>query len=425
MNPGRPSERARQPREPDWLTVEEAQRIILSRIQQVDVESVRITEALGRVLATDIESTLIHPPWDNSAMDGYAVRSQDITHVNRERPAVLEVVEEVQAGDFPTRIVGPGEAIKVMTGAPVPEGAEGVTRIEYTEPGPRPGTISVFDSGDVDRNIRRKGEDLQVGDRPLAAGTLLRPAEIGVFAMLGQPEVPVCRRPRVGILSTGDELADFDELDLVRDGQRIMNSNSYALAAQVRECEAEPYPLGIARDNRASLRERLQSAAGCDALITSAGLAVGDHDYVKEVLDELGMEFLFYRVTMRPGSPFTFGMLDAMPVFALPGNPVSSMVTFEVLVRPALRKMMGLRQYDRPMRRVRLAEPVRTQSRLTHFYRATLEPQESGGWLARLTGPQGSGILTSMSQAVALLKVPANSDLPAGTELDAIVLREK
>ena len=420
-----PSKRARQPREPDWLTVEEAQQIILSRIQQVDAESVRITEALGRVLATDIESTLIHPPWDNSAMDGYAVRSQDIANVNRERPAVLEIVEEVQAGGFPTRTVGPGKAIKVMTGAPVPEGAEGVTRIEYTEPGPRPGTISVFDSGDLDRNIRRKGEDLQVGDRPLAAGTLLRPAEIGVLAMLGQPEVPVYQRPRVGILSTGDELADFDELDLVHDGRRIMNSNSYALAAQVRECEAEPYPLGIARDNRVSLRERLESAAGCEALITSAGLAVGDHDYVKEVLDDLGMEFLFYRVTMRPGSPFTFGMLDAMPVFALPGNPVSSMVTFEILVRPALRKMMGLRQYDRPMRRVRLAEPVRTPGRLTHFYRATLERQESGGWLARVTGPQGSGILTSMSQADALLKVPANSDLPTGAELDAIVLREK
>jgi molybdopterin molybdotransferase len=384
-----PSKRARQPREPDWLTVEEAQRTVLSRIQQIGVEDVPITEALGRVLATDVESTLVHPPWDNSAMDGYAVRSKDVADVSRERPAVLEVVEEVQAGDFPTRAVAPGEAIKVMTGAPVPEGAEGVTRIEYTEPGPRPGTVSVFDPGDVNRNIRRKGEDLQLGDRPLAAGTLLRPAEVGVLAMLGQPEVTVYRRPRVGILSTGDELADFDELDLVRDGRRIMNSNSYALAAQVLECSAEPYPLGIARDNRVSLRERLESAAGCEALITSAGLAVGDHDYVKDVLDELGMEFFFYRVTMRPGSPFTFGMLNAMPVFALPGNPVSSMVTFEVLVRPALRKMMGLRHYDRPMRRVELAEPVRTPGRLTHFYRATLERQESGGWLARLTGPQG------------------------------------
>ncbi len=203
-----------------------------------------------------------------------------------------------------------------------------------------------------------------------------------------------------------------------------MNSNSYALAAQLRESGAEPLLLGIARDSRESLRQHLRSAVGCDALITSAGLAVGDHDYVKEVLDELGMRFLFYRVTMRPGSPFAFGLLDAMPVFALPGNPVSAMVTFEILVRPALRKMMGLEHYDRPWQRVSLAEPVSTGSRLTHFYRARLKPAANGGWEAWLTGPQGSGILTSMSKADALLRVPPDSELAAGAELDAIVLRE-
>ena len=416
---------AQQPREPDWLSVDEAREIILSRTREVGHEEVPLAEALGRVLAADIESTVLHPPWDNSAMDGYAVHGSEVSGASRDHPVILEVVEEVQAGSFPTRTVGPGEAVKVMTGAPVPEGASGVTRIEYSEPGPRPGTIFVFDAGDADRNIRRKGEDLEIGDRPLVSGTLLRPAEIGVLAMLGQPAAPVYRKPRVGILSTGDELADFDQLDLVRAGRRIMNSNSYALAAQVRECAAEPELLGIARDDRESLRERLEAAAGCDALITSAGLAVGDHDYVKEVLNDLGMEFLFYRVTMRPGSPFTFGILGTMPVFALPGNPVSSMVTFEVLVRPALRKMMGLGHYDRPTRRVRLAEPVATKGRLTHFYRALLERQMDGSWLARLTGPQGSGILTSMSEADALLLVPANSELPAGDQLDAIVLREK
>jgi molybdopterin molybdotransferase len=193
----------------------------------------------------------------------------------------------------------------------------------------------------------------------------------------------------------------------------------------VEECGAVPVPLGIARDSRESLAERLSAARGNEALITSAGLAVGDHDYVKEVLDDLGMEFLFYRVTMRPGSPFTFGMLGEMPVFALPGNPVSAMVTFELLVRPALRKMMGLKRYDRPTRRIQLAEPVVVKGRLTHFYRAILERRNDGGWSARLTGPQGSGILTSMSQADALIRVPANSELPAGAEVDAIVLRER
>jgi molybdopterin molybdotransferase len=417
--------RARQPRDADWLSVDEALELILNRIVEVGSESVPISETRDRVLAADVVSTLRHPAWDNSAMDGFAVRSQDIRGATQDSPVMLRMIEEVPAGSFPTRSLGQGEATRVMTGAAVPAEADGVTRLEYTEPGPTASQVMVLSDADVGRNIRRKGEDLEVGDRPLSAGILVRAAEIGVLAMLGQAEVLVYRRPKVGILSTGDELADFDDLALVRAGQRIMNSNSYALAAQVEECGAQPVPLGIARDNRDSLSERLTASLGQDALITSAGLAVGDHDYVKEVLDDLGMEFLFYRVTMRPGSPFTFGMLDQMPVFALPGNPVSAMVTIELMVRPALRKMMGLKQYDRPTRRVRLAEPLTTEGRRTHFYRATLERTESGGWLARMTGPQGSGILTSMSQADALIRVPASTELPAGAEVDAIVLRER
>jgi molybdopterin molybdotransferase len=241
--------------------------------------------------------------------------------------------------------------------------------------------------------------------------------------MLGRPTARVYRRPRVGILATGDELADFDELSLALSGERIMNSNSYALAAQVRDAGGEPLLLGIARDDRDSLRRHLEGARGCDALITSAGLAVGDHDYVKEVLDDLGMEFLFYRVKMRPGSPFTFGIVWDVPVFALPGNPVSAMVTFEVLVRPALRKMTGLEGTDPATRTVRLAEEVSSKKGLTHFYRAVLDRGEDG-WTARLTGPQGSGILTSMTEADALVIIPAEVDhLAAGTPVQAIPLR--
>ncbi len=415
---------ARQTRKADWLSVDEARERILATISPVDTEQVPLTQALARILAADAESAVRHPAWDNAAMDGFAVRSSDVRGAGRGRPVVLRVIEDVPAGAFPTRSVGAGEAIRVMTGAPVPHGADGVTRLEYTEAGPDSDTILVFDGGDAGRNIRRAGEDLEIGDCPLKAGTLLRAAEIGVLAMMGQAAVTVYRRPRVGVISTGNELADFDELALVHAGRRIMNSNSYALAAQLQESGAEPLLLGIARDSRESLRQHLRSALGCDALITSAGLAVGDHDYVKEVLDELGMRFLFYRVAMRPGSPFAFGLLDAMPVFALPGNPVSAMVTFEILVRPALRKMMGLEHYDRPWQRVSLAEPVSTGGRLTHFYRARLEPAANGGWQAWLTGPQGSGILTSMSKADALLRVPPDSELAAGAELDAIVLRE-
>ncbi|HSG82087.1 MAG TPA: gephyrin-like molybdotransferase Glp [Gemmatimonadota bacterium] len=415
---------ARQPREADWLAWEKAREIILSRVREVEHESVLLTDALGRVLAADVESAVTHPAWDNSAMDGFAVLSRDVVRATRVRPVVLEVIEEVAAGQFPTQAVGPGQAIRVMTGAPVPTGADGVTRLEHTRPGPRPGTVSVFDNSDAGRNIRRRGEDLKVGARPLMEGTLIRPAEVGVLAMLAQPSIPVHRKPVVGILATGNELVDFDQLELVHAGERIMNSNSYALAAQVVEAGGEPELLGIAGDDAEDTRRRLEAAAGCDALITSAGLAVGDHDYVKEALDELGMEFLFYRVKMRPGSPFTFGLLGHMPVFALPGNPVSAMVTFEVMVRPAIRKMLGLKQYDRPLRRVRLAEPVLTKGPLTHFYRATLE-REGAGWSARLTGPQGSGILTSMTEADGLIIVPAESQLPVGVEVDAIVLREK
>ena len=415
---------ARQPREPDWLPVEEAAATILSHVRPMEAETIPITEARGRVLAQELESAVAHPAWDNSAMDGYAVRAEDVSSASQDNPVVLRVVEDVPAGEFPTRAVGPGEAIKVMTGAPVPEGADGVTRVEYTEPGPEPDTIRVIESRDAGRNIRRLGEDLQVGDRPLAAGTLLRPAEVGVLAMLGQPTVSVYRRPRVGILSTGNELADFDELDLVHSGVRIMNSNSYALAAQVEEAGGDPVLLGIARDDRESLRGHLEQARDCDALITSAGLAVGEHDYVKEVLDDLGMEFLFYRVRMRPGSPFTFGLLDGSPVFALPGNPVSAMVTFEVLVRPALRKMLGRGDLQRPWQTVRLAEPVTTRGWLTHFYRARLERNDDGGWSARLTGPQGSGILTSMALADALIKIPADAELPEGAHVEALFLRE-
>ncbi len=416
--------RARQPRRADWLSVDEARDLILSRIVEVGHESVPISEARDRILAADVTSTIRHPAWDNSAMDGFAVRSYDIVGATQDSPVVLRVIEDVPAGGFPTRSLREGEAIRVMTGAPVPQGADGVTRLEYTEAGPEADEVTVLSDDDAGRNIRRRGEDLEVGDRPLSAGILLRAAEIGVLAMLGQADVSVYRRPKVGILSTGDELADFDDFALVQAGQRIMNSNSYALSAQVEECGAQPVPLGIARDNRESLRERLTASLGQDALITSAGLAVGDHDYVKEVLDDMGIEFLFYRVTMRPGSPFTFGMLDAMPVFALPGNPVSAMVCFELLVRPALRKMMGLKRYDRPIRRVRLAEPVAAPDRRTHFYRVTLKRTEGAGWLAHLTGPQSSGILSSMSRADALIRVPANAVLPAGAEVEAIVLRE-
>ncbi|MGH7545072.1 MAG: molybdopterin molybdotransferase MoeA, partial [Gemmatimonadota bacterium] len=255
-------------------------------------------------------------------------------------------------------------------------------------------------------------------------GERLRPATVGLLATAGVARVRVRRRPRVAILATGDELADLDALADVRAGRKIVNSNSYALAAQCAQAGAVPVLLGIARDTRESTRAHLERGLECDALVTTAGVSVGEHDFVKEVLDALGFEPSFWRVRIRPGSPLTFGLLRGRPAFALPGNPVSAMVTFEVFVRPALDRMQGLVDPSRPRVPVRIAEEVRTKPGLTHFLRCRLEPGPEGVPRARLTGPQGSGILTSMAQADALLVVPEEVlVLKPGDAAEAIPLR--
>lgn len=411
-------------RQADWISAGDAERRILSRVSPLGSERVPLLEALGRVLAEDVRSTIAHPGWDNSAMDGYAVRSADIRGARPETPVELRVVEEVPAGAFPTRSVGPGEATKVMTGAPIPEGADGVTRIEHTRPAEKPDTILVLDEGDANRNIRRKGEDIAPGQAVVPAGQRLRPAEIGVLASVGIARVSVHARPRVGLLATGNELADLDDFEEVKAGRKIANSNSYSLAAACFEAGLIPVLLGIARDTRDSTREHMERALDCDALVTTAGVAVGEHDYVKEVLEEIGFEPDFWRVRTRPGSPFTFGLLRGRPVFALPGNPVSAMVTFEVFARPALDRMQGLADPRRPRTPVRAAERIRTKPGFTHFLRCRLEPHADGVPRARLTGPQGSGILTSMVAADALLVVPEEVGvLEPGDPAEAIPLR--
>ncbi|MBI4513086.1 MAG: molybdopterin molybdotransferase MoeA [Gemmatimonadetes bacterium] len=422
MPPAR-SEPARH-RQADWISAAEAERRILERVAPLGTEEVALLDALGRVLAEDVTSNVAHPGWDNSAMDGYAVRSADIRGASRERPVPLRVVEDVPAGAFPTRPVGPGEAIKVMTGSPIPEGADGVTRLELTRPGAEPGTILVVSDADAARNIRQKGEDVQPGQVVARARTRLRPAEIAVLASVGAARVRVYRRPRVGVLSTGDELADFDAFEEVRAGRKIMNSNSYALGALLIEAGCISALLGIARDTRESTLEHLERGLDCDALITTAGVAVGERDYVKDVLEEMGFRPDFWRVRIRPGSPLTFGLLRGRPVFALPGNPVSAMVTFEVFVRPALDGMQGVADPRRPRIPVRPAEPIRVKPGLTHFLRCRLESHSDGVPRARLTGPQGSGILSSMSAADALLVVPEDVEVLEPTDLaKAIPLR--
>jgi molybdopterin molybdotransferase len=415
-------------RSADWITIAEATSRMLAAVDVLDGERVGVLDALGRVLARDVGSAVDHPPWDNSAMDGFAVRTEDVHGATRDRPALLEVVEEVAAGGFPSRAVGAGEAIRIMTGAPVPKGAGGVVRLEHTdvweEGGGGAGSqVRVFDDADGARNIRQRGEDLRVGDRVLEAGRSIRSADIGVLALAGQAEVEVRRRPRVAILSNGNELVDLDRFDEARAGRRIVNSNGYALHAAVRAAGCEPVPLGIAADDAADIRRRIEAARGLDALITSAGAAVGDHDLVKQSLEELDFRLAFWRVKIRPGSPFSFGTLDGMPVFGLPGNPVSVLVTFHVLVAPVLRRMQGRMDVHPVTLRVRAGESIRSPQGLVRFLRARLVPDAGGGLHAHLTGPQGSGILTSMSAADALLVIPLDvSEVAEGTELLAVPL---
>lgn len=419
----------RRQRKPDWLSIPEALERILRAVPLMSAETVPILESLGRTLAEPVVSPIDQPPWDNSAMDGFAVRAEDILGATPDAPVRLRVLEEVPAGGFARHEVAPGTAIRIMTGAPIPPGADSVVRLEHTDawrvgpggeagaertgggPGPavpeEPVSVLILRDSDARRNVRARGEDLRAGECVLEAGRVVRPAEMGVLATVGRASVVVRRRPRIGILANGDELVDLDRFDEVRRGRRIVNSNSYGLAGAVLAAGGEPVLLGIAPDDRAGIREHLERARGLDALITTAGASVGDHDLLKDVLEEAGFELDFWRVRMRPGSPVSFGRLGGMPVFGLPGNPVSALVTFEVLVRPAIRRMLGRPDVYPPTVVVRAAERIESASpNLTLFLRVRLTRGEDGGWFARLTGPQGSGILTSVAAADALLVVP-------------------
>jgi molybdopterin molybdotransferase len=392
------------------LAAAEAARRILSEVRCQPALRVPLDDALDSVLAEDIVSPLDIPPWANSAMDGYAVRAADVAGASAERPVRLRVVEHVPAGAFPTRPVGPGESARIFTGAPVPAGADSVVRQEDTDLGAD--TVTIVRDGDAGGNIRAAGEDIRRGARVL----------LGVLASLAVAHPLVYRRPRVAILGSGDEIVDVDRPEEILSGRKIASSNTHTLVALVRKAGGEPVNLGIARDTPASLREHLGRALDCDLLVTSAGISVGEHDHVRAVLDELGAEQRFWRIRMRPGAPVGFGHLGGIPWIGLPGNPVSTMVTFELFVRPAIRKMSG---HALPYRRsvpVTLAEPVSLKPRLQHFLRGVVA-HEDGRAVAKLTGPQGSGILTSMALANALLVIPEGQlETPAGASVQAILL---
>lgn len=398
------------------LTPADAARLIVSHARPLDPEQRALGDALGLVLAGDVVSPLDLPPWTNSAMDGYACRTVDVRV-----GAVLHVVETVVAGQFPNHALRASEATRLFTGAPLPEGADCVIRQEDTaSDGDR---VLINDARDAGKNTRAAGEDVRRGDTVLEGGTALGPAQLALLAAIAHEPVAVHRPPVVAYLASGDELATLERAEDIRAGRAIANSNAYALDALIRGCGAVPRPLGLALDTRDSLRAHLAGAADADVLVTTAGVSVGEHDLVRDVLGAEGYEILVQRVRLRPGAPLGFGMRAGRPWVGLPGNPVSTMVTFELFVRPLLRRLLG---HPRPFRRtipVVTAEDITLGPRLQHFLRVELDLEPGALPRVRLTGPQGSGILSSMVRADALLIVPEDQPhVPAGTTLHALVL---
>jgi molybdopterin molybdotransferase len=405
------------------LTPTAAARLILEHITPLAAARRPLRDALDRVLAEDVTSPIDLPGWDNSAMDGYAARAADVERAGPDRKVTLTVVEAVAAGQFPTKPIGPGQVTRIFTGAPLPAGADTVVRQEDTEAA-SPGQVTVVTGRDARKNVRHRGEDIRRGDLVLAAGTALGPAQLGVLASIAHATPLVHDAPRVAFMGSGDEIVDLDRAEEILAGRKVASSNSYTLHALIRRNGGVPVDLGLARDTKESLREHLARVGDTDLIVTTAGVSVGDHDFVREVLTELGGEIKLWRIAMRPGAPVGFGSLGGTPWIGLPGNPVSVMVTFELFVRPAMRRLLGHRLPFRRTVPVCVAEPIALGPKLRHFLRAVVTPAGADGALtARLTGPQGSGILTSMARANALLIVPEDRPaVAAGEILTALLL---
>ncbi len=399
------------------VSVDEALNRILNRIQILGFEKVDIITSLGRVIGEDIFVPRDIPPLDNSAMDGYAVRAADIKGASRESPISLKVIEELPAGALPQMSVTKGEAVRIMTGAPIPKGANTVVMVEDTE---KVGEgVKVFQGVPPGENIRRAGEDVKKDDRVISKGSVIRAAEVGMLASVGRAFVSVHQRPVVAILCTGDELVDVHEG--IAD-HKIVSSNSYTLSAQVMECGALPLQLGIAKDDPAEIEEKLREGLRADVILSSAGVSVGDYDLVKDILREIGFEMDFWGVAMRPGQPLAFGTTGGKPTFGLPGNPVSSMVSFEQFVRPSLLKMMGHKNLFRPLVEAVLKEEISKKPGRRHFMRAKLSLEENR-YVVTTTGPQGSGILNSMVEANSLVIVPEEvTEIKAGEKVRVQIL---
>ena len=396
-------------READWLSVREARHRILGSAEPLPPERMPLNDAIGRAIATPILARATLPPWDNSAMDGYAVRAVDLDGASPDSPVVLPVSGVVRAGGDAGRTLEPGSAIRIMTGAPVPVGADSVVRVEHTDREVEEGRVRILSDGDAGRNVRAAGQDMTEGAALFEPGHAITAGTIGVLAAAGQEHVEVHSSPRVALLPTGDELRRADRYDDVVRGLGVPESNGTMLAAMARQIGAHPMDLGIARDDLTDLSDRIARGADADVLITIGGASMGEADLVKRALDAAGFELDFWRVRMRPGSPVSFGWLDRggsrQPVFGLPGNPSSAFVTFEVFVRPYLLRLAGHRNVHRRTVRCTAAERMPAPADLTYFQRVAVTLAE-GCLEARLTGPQLSGLVRGLALADGLAVIP-------------------
>lgn len=398
----------------EHLSAAEAQHCILQAVSALDNETVPLTRALGRVLAEDVFANRDQPPYDVSAMDGFALRSEDLDYV----PVMLSIIEDIKAGDMPQKSVRIGQCARIMTGAPLPAGADAVLRVEDTTV-LSDAQVQINASVSSGNDIRRQGESMRDGDVILPVGTEISAGAVGLLAMVKRHSVSVYRHPRVAILSTGDELEGLDE---PVDPHKIPDANSYALMAQLQALGIEPTLLGIARDDPKELALFLERGLMYDVLLVSGGTSVGVHDYVRPTIEALGVNMHFWRVAIRPGHPLAFGTTEQTAVFGLPGNPVSSMVCFEEFVLPALRKMMSHPRLFRRSIHAHLAHPIKHRPGRTEYVRVHLTRDKLGNHLAHDTGTQSSGVLKSMASADGLLIVPAHSSGMAAGEIAVVQL---
>lgn len=399
-----------------------ALKIILRDIRPLSNEAIKLTGSLGRVLAEDIYASSDIPGFDNSAMDGYAVLAADTQGANRKGFKVQEVIDDVRAGFVSKKRLKHNQAIRIMTGAPIPSGADSVVMVEDTALVSSPqstvhrrnyglratdyGLIRIFKEIKRGENIRRRGEDIKKGELVIEKGTLLNAGHIGLLASLGKAEIKAAKKPKVAILATGDEVVDIDKK--LGPG-KLRSSNTYTLYSQVINCGGIPRNLGIVRDKPKELEAKLKAGMDCDLLLSSGGVSVGEYDLVKLVLARIGVNIKFWKVAMRPGKPLVFGTVRGVPVFGLPGNPVSSMISFEVFVRPAILRMQGQKSDMRKEVSALLEEDIKKKKGLRYFLRARTRWKD-GKFFTRTTGPQGSGILKSMALANSLIILPEEEE---------------